>query len=67
MLVEHKLSKDQPPLPGVWRYSNGYLFCGTIRVCALSLDTAPAAEFVDELGDWMQSQLNGPHNMNEQG
>jgi hypothetical protein len=45
------------PLAGRWRYSEGFLFCGSIRVCGISLDTNPSQEFTDEIGSWMAGKL----------
>nr|BDD48124.1 hypothetical protein 40 [Balneolaceae bacterium] len=50
--------KSERPLTGEWRYSDGYLYCGTIRIGALSLDTNPTDEVRDEIGEWICKKLN---------
>lgn len=46
------------PLSGKWRYNNGYLCCGTLRIFRADFDTNPSQEFIDELTGWMVAILN---------
>lgn len=46
------------PLTGAWRYSNGFLMCGTLRIFRADFDTDPSPEFKDELTSWMVATLN---------
>lgn len=46
------------PLDGEWRYSNGYLYCGTLRIMRLDFDTNPSDEVVNEIMEWVTTKLN---------
>lgn len=48
----------QKPLTGRWRWSNGTLCCGTMRIARLDFDTDPSHEFQEELLDWICNTLN---------
>jgi hypothetical protein len=48
----------KPPLTGKWRYNNGVLCCGTLRVMRDDWDTAPADEFRAEVMGWACRVLN---------
>jgi hypothetical protein len=49
---------DSRPLTGQWRYSNGYLCCGTLRIAKMDIDTNPSTEFETELFEWICKTLN---------
>lgn len=46
------------PLTGQWRYSNGVLCCGTLRVMRDDWDTNPAPEFRAQVMEWACRTLN---------
>jgi hypothetical protein len=46
------------PLLGTWRFNNGYLCCGTLRVAVESFDTNPSESFKSELMAWVCYCLN---------
>jgi hypothetical protein len=45
-------------LLGEWRYSNGVLCCGSLRIAYESIDTNPSDAFKDELFKWVCEKLN---------
>ena len=47
-----------PPLTGRWRYNQGYMCCGTIRVFRQDIDTNPSEEMKAEIFGWMAEVLN---------
>ena len=49
------------PLQGEWRYSNGYLFCGTLRIMRVDFDTNPSDEVIEEIMKWVINTLNDRH------
>lgn len=46
------------PLSGEWRYNNGYLICGTLRIAAQDFDTSPSVQRQKEIFDWIVYALN---------
>ena len=48
----------KPPLTGTWRYHNGILCCGTLRIAEDSFDTDPSPEFEQEVFGWVCEVLN---------
>jgi hypothetical protein len=41
-----------------WRFNNGVLCCGTLRIAAESFDTTPPNEFKKDLFEWICNTLN---------
>lgn len=57
--AEPRPGTDGGPLAGCrWRYSEGYLFCGTMRVMRDDWDTQPAPEVRQENMAWVCRVLN---------
>ena len=53
------LAGMKPPLgSNEWRWINGYLCCGTIRVAQDDWDTSPSQEFKQSIYDWVTTVLN---------
>lgn len=46
------------PLSGRWRYNNGFLCCGTLRIARIDFDNNSSEEFKQEVFDWMCQELN---------
>lgn len=41
-----------------WRYNNGYVCCGSIRIFRLDIDTNPSVDFTNKLMKWVIQRLN---------
>lgn len=49
---------DKPPLTGEWRWNNGLLISGGVRVARDDFDGTPALIFKESLASWVCSTLN---------
>jgi hypothetical protein len=51
------------PLPGSkWRWANGMIFCGTLRIVKADFDTDPSPEFCKRVFDYICDTLNAAEN-----
>jgi hypothetical protein len=46
------------PLSGSWRYNNGYVCCGSMRIFRIDIDTNPSEEYINNLMNWVCKTLN---------
>jgi hypothetical protein len=53
-----EIPKLDRPLSGEWRYSNGYVCCGSMRIFRLDIDTNPSEEYIKTLMAWVIQTLN---------
>lgn len=49
---------DTTPLNGEWRYNNGFLCCGGLRIAKEDFDTDPNKQFKNNLFKWICDTLN---------
>jgi hypothetical protein len=57
-LTGFPIIEETKPITGNWRYGNGYVCCGTMRIFRIDIDTNPGEEYINELMDWVCQTLN---------